>query len=98
MARRKPGEGQTALVTGASAGIGVDLAECFAKDGYDLIRRVRSLKGPASKLRAVALTAFARAEDRQRAALAGFQAHVAKPVEAGELIAIVAKLTGRAES
>ncbi len=42
MARRKPGEGQIALITGASAGIGVDLAECFARDGYDLIVTARS--------------------------------------------------------
>lgn len=50
MTRARRGEGQTALVTGASVGIGVDLAECFANDGYDLILAART----ESALRAVA--------------------------------------------
>ncbi len=43
----------------------------------------------------MALTAFARTEDRRRAMLAGFQVHVAKPVDPDELIAVVASLVGR---
>src|SRR5215212_6319841 len=50
MARTRTGDGQTALVTGASAGIGVDLAECFAGDGYHVILAART----ESALRAVA--------------------------------------------
>ncbi|HEX3675714.1 MAG TPA: SDR family oxidoreductase [Rhizomicrobium sp.] len=53
MARKRKGDGQTALVTGASMGIGVDLAECFAKDGYNLILAARSeaaLKEVAARL------------------------------------------------
>jgi hypothetical protein len=42
MANAKPGDGQTALITGASGGIGADLAACFARDGYGVILTARS--------------------------------------------------------
>ncbi len=59
------------------------------EDGYDLIRKVRSLPPTqGSRIPAVALTAFARSEDRQRALLAGYQMHVAKPVEPSELLTV----------
>ena len=65
-------------------------------DGYTLIRKVRTL-GPehGGGTPAVALTAYARSEDRMRAVMAGFQMHVAKPVEAAELLTMVASLAGR---
>ncbi len=65
------------------------------RDGYDLIRELRSSGRDAKQLPAVALTAFARSQDRQRALMAGFQMHIAKPVNASELTAAVASLAGR---
>jgi signal transduction histidine kinase/ActR/RegA family two-component response regulator len=65
-------------------------------DGFELIRRLRDL--PASsggKIPAIALTAYARSEDRRRILLAGFQMHAAKPVQAAELVAMAASLCGR---
>ncbi len=67
------------------------------QDGYYLISELRQLEARTGrpKLPAVAVTAYARAEDRRRILLAGFQMHVAKPVEPGELCAVVAAVTGR---
>jgi PAS domain S-box-containing protein len=65
-------------------------------DGYELLKRVRALgEGIAGDLNAIALTAFARSEDRARALRAGFINHVSKPVEPSELIASVASAAGR---
>jgi signal transduction histidine kinase/CheY-like chemotaxis protein len=67
-------------------------------DGYDLLRQVRQLPpDQGGKVPAIALTAFARSSDRTRALLAGFQIHLAKPIDALELIAAVASLSGRLE-
>lgn len=68
------------------------------EDGYGLIRRVRSLAPDmGGGTPALALTAYAREEDRTKAIAAGFQYHVAKPVEPAELIAMVANLAGRTQ-
>ncbi|MDI1445084.1 GAF domain-containing protein [Polyangium sp. 6x1] len=69
------------------------------EDGYALIRQIRALK-PArwGALPAVALTAYASAEDRVRVLAAGFQMHVPKPVDAAELAATVASLSPRTTS
>ena len=66
------------------------------EDGYALIRKLRAL--PAARggnIPAVALTGYARSEDRARALAAGFQTHIPKPIEAVELIMVIASLTGR---
>jgi PAS domain S-box-containing protein len=65
-------------------------------DGFELLRRVRALGSDrGGKVPAIALTAFARSEDRTRALRAGFLVHVSKPVDPSELIATVASVAGR---
>ena len=69
------------------------------QDGFSLIRHIRALpEQQGGNIPAIALTAYARTEDRNKALRAGFQMHATKPVEPLELIAMVATLTGRRPS
>jgi PAS domain S-box-containing protein len=62
-------------------------------DGYQFIRQLRSLPADeGGRTPAIALTAFARTEDRTRAMMAGYQVHMAKPIDAAELLATVGSL------
>lgn len=66
------------------------------ENGYDLIRQIRALDAEqGGHIPAVALTAYARVEDRTRALAAGFQMHIAKPVNLTEFVTVIASLTGR---
>lgn len=64
-------------------------------DGHQMIRTLRATEPRATRLPALALTAFARAEDRKRSLLAGYHAHLSKPFDVGELILSIANLVGR---
>jgi PAS domain S-box-containing protein len=72
--------------------------EMPGEDGYALIRRVRALSQDRGHLPAVAVTAYGRLEDRMRAFAAGFTAHLAKPIDPTDLVAIVAAAAGRARA
>jgi signal transduction histidine kinase/CheY-like chemotaxis protein len=66
------------------------------EDGYDLIRQVRADdKARGRRTGAVAITAYARVEDRERALVAGYQMHVPKPVDPTELASVIASVAGR---
>ncbi len=65
-------------------------------DGYKLIRQVRYQESEKGEhIPAIALTAYTQAQDRKRAIAAGYNTHVAKPVEIGELVTVVKCLTGK---
>jgi len=66
------------------------------EDGYELIRKIRTLSAEqGGQLPAIALTAYARTQDRLKVLSAGYQMHVTKPVEPVELATVVASLTKR---
>ena len=70
------------------------------QDGYELIKNIRNAESAdnTARIPALALTAYAKAEDRVRALAGGYQVHLAKPVEPAEFVLVVANLAGRGEN
>lgn len=69
------------------------------ENGYELIRKVRSLSPrEGGRIPAIAVTAYATASDRRRALLAGFQAHLGKPIDTADLVAVILGLTFHPEA
>lgn len=67
-------------------------------DGYTLIKAIRQLpRAQGGSTPAIALTAYANNQDRARAFLSGFQAHLAKPTDASELFAVLVSVSGRTQ-
>jgi CheY-like chemotaxis protein/two-component sensor histidine kinase len=94
--------GSAALRLLRSMGTNIDVLVCDigmpAMDGYQFVRAVRTeLKLAADALPAVAVTAYARDEDRKRALAAGFQAHLTKPYQVTKLVAILRALRQAAD-
>jgi CheY-like chemotaxis protein len=84
-----------AIIVGETPDVIVSDIGMPGEDGYGLIRRVRALQNGKSQIPAIALTAYARTEDRVKAINAGFQLHLSKPVEPVELVAMVNSLVKR---
>jgi len=87
-------EALTALVTSSPTIIISDIG-MPGMDGLQMIRAFRASEPRESRIPALALTAFARSEDRKRSLVAGYQAHLAKPFDVAELVLQVAGMVGR---
>jgi CheY-like chemotaxis protein len=81
-----------ALISTAGANVLISDIGLPDVDGYELLQRIRRLDASAGGIPAIALTAYARAEDRMLAFRAGYQAHLAKPVEPAQLVATIVDL------
>ena len=85
-------------IAGAKPDVIISDIAMAGQNGYDFIRAVRSLDPhEGGHIPAIALTAYAGAVDRRRALLAGFQTHLAKPVEPDDLVAVILSLTFQRE-
>jgi PAS domain S-box-containing protein len=95
--------GAKVIVVG-SAAAAIDVLSCAVpdvlicdigmphEDGYAFVRRLREQGEPLDRLPAIALTAYARLEDRHRALAAGFQLHLPKPIDSTELVASIVRV------
>ena len=84
------------LLRAENADVLLSDVEMPGEDGYALIQKVRALPPEeGGRVPAAALTAYARREDRVKTLLAGYQIHLAKPVEPEELVTAVSRLSGR---
>jgi PAS domain S-box-containing protein len=108
LVRRLLGQCGAEVIAAGSAAEGIDRVRTFrphvlvsdigmpGTDGYQFMRSVRSLAvEEGGQTPAIALTAFARSEDRMQAMMAGYQVHVAKPIEPQELVVTVNMLRGQ---
>ena len=90
------GSAEAALAAIGSSPLDVLISDVgmAGRNGYDLIREVRRMPSDRGRIPAIALSAFARESDRQAALAAGYDRHVAKPVEVERLLAAVADVIG----
>ena len=66
-------------------------------NGYELMRQIRALKSPLANIKAIALSAYVAEFDQQQAKEAGFQQHIAKPLNVDALVATVSKLINQSQ-
>ena len=93
------GSGALAEITHVKPDVIISDIGLAGQNGYDLIRKIRSLDPEeGGHVPAIALTAYAGASDRRRALLAGFQTHLAKPIEPDDLLAVILSLTFQQET
>jgi CheY-like chemotaxis protein len=87
-------DGLERLRAGATPNVLVSDVGMPGQDGYAFVRELRRREAPGAHLPAIALTAFARPQDRETALAAGFDEHCGKPLRPDLLVAAILRVTG----